>query len=85
MSIYKNIIDKDINNNQEYCYLKNITNNKINNLFNDISNIYKYKVSIKTPNKEYITHLIGKNDKYVVTYKDEKIFLDDIISIEVEK
>ena len=41
-NIYKNNI-KDINNNKEYCYLNNINNIKINNLFKDLSQIYKYK------------------------------------------
>ena len=81
-NIYKNNI-KDINNNKEYCYLNNINNIKINNLFKDLSQIYKYKFSIKTPLREYKTHLIGKTDEYLVTQNEEKIYLNDILYLEV--
>ena len=86
MSIYKKTIDKELHNNKDYCYLKNINkdNIEINNLFNDLSQIYKHKVSIKTPNKEYNTYLIGKTNEYLVTFNDEKIYLKDIISIDVK-
>lgn len=82
MNIYKNENNKKYNNNKEYCLLKN-TNNNFNNIFEDISSIYKYKFKIKTQNKEYITHLIGKTNNYLVTFNDKKIFLKDIISIEI--
>ena len=50
MNIYKNETNKKYNNNKEYCLLKN-TNNNFNNIFEDISSIYKYKFKIKTQNK----------------------------------
>lgn len=82
MNIYKNKMVKEINNNKKYCYLNNIEHSNINSLFEDISSIYKYKFIIKTNNKEYITHLIGKTSNYLITFNDEKIYLDDIVSIE---
>lgn len=82
MNIYKNNNTDIIDNNKEYCYLKNNILEKINEIFKDNSKLYKYKVSIKTKNKDYNTYIIGKNDEYLVTFKDEKIYIKDIISIE---
>lgn len=84
MNIYKNIKNKNYNNNKEYCFLKN-TNNNFNNFFEDTSSIYKNKYLIKTDKKEYNTYLIGKTDNYIVTFNEEKIFLKDIVSIEIIK
>ena len=81
MNIYKNIINKQINNNKNYCVLDNIYKNDINEFFEDISSIYKNKYLIETNNKEYNTHLIGKTDNYLITFNDEKIYIEDIISI----
>lgn len=84
MNIYKNNNNKKYHNNKEYCLLSN-TNSSISNIFDDTSSIYKYKYSIKTKKREYNTHLIGKTDKYIVTFNEEKIYLKDIISIEIIK
>lgn len=81
MNIYKNTINKQINNNKNYCILDNIYQNDINSLFEDISSIYKNKYLIETNSKKYNTYLIGKTDKYLITFNDEKIFIKDIISI----
>lgn len=83
MNIYKSIIEKNIDNNKEYCYLNNIGNNNIDDIIIDNSQIYKYKFLIKTNKREYKTHLIGKNNNYLTTLKDEKIYLKDIVSIEI--
>ncbi len=85
MNIYKNNINKPINNNKEYCYLNNTNRNESSNIFDDVSSIYKNKYLIRTKDKEYETHLIGKTDNYLVTFDDEKIQLSDIISIEIIK
>ena len=53
----------------------------IETLFEDVSSIYKNKYLIKTNKKEYNTYLIGKTDKYLITFNEEKIYIDDIISI----
>lgn len=84
MNIYKNSTTKNHNNNKEYCLLKN-TNNNFNSIFEDISSIYKHKVKIKTKEKEYNTHLIGKTNNYIVMFNEEKIYFKDIISIEIIK
>ena len=84
MNIYKNTTNKAYDNNKEYCFLKNTSNN-FNNIFEDISSIYKKKFLIKTDKKEYNTHLIGKTDNYLVTFNEEKIYLKDIVSIEIIK
>lgn len=84
MNIYKSKIEKNVDNNKEYCYLNNI-NNSIDEIAIDNSQIYKYKFLIKTNKKEYITHLIGRNDNYLTTLNDEKIYLKDVISMEIIK
>ena len=81
MNIYKSTINKEINNNKKYCVLNNINQDDIETLFEDISSIYKNKYLIKTNKKEYNTYLIGKTDKYLITFNEEKIYIDDIISI----
>ena len=45
--------------------------------------MYKYKVLIQTKNNQYKTYLIGKTDEYLVTVNDEKININDILSIEI--
>ena len=84
MNIYKNNKNKKYNNNKEYCLLSN-ANISISNIFDDLSSIYKHKYSIKTKEKEYNTHLIGKTDNYLITFSEEKIYIEDIISIEIIK
>ena len=85
-NLYKNDIDKYINNNREYCFLKNIGNKSdIEDFFVKIDKIHKYKYLIKTNNKTYNTYLIGKTNKYLVTFNEEKIPFHEIETIEIIK
>lgn len=83
--IYKCNIDKQINNNKEYCYLENIKENNINqelnNLFNSLGPIYNKKVLIRTPLREIETYIYKKNNNYIITKELERINIKDIISI----
>ena len=94
-SIYKNSINKQINNNKNYCYLKenNSSNNNLNNIvdkninytldsiFNNIGYPYNINVLIKTKNMEYNTYLVTRNNSTITTLDNEIINIDDIISI----
>lgn len=84
-NMYKNNQSKFITNNKEYCYLENIKDirKKFDEIFVDKSKMYKYKVLIQTKNNQYKTYLIGKTDEYFVTVNDEKININDILSIEI--
>ena len=83
MSVFKNKIEKNIDNNKDYCYLDNNNCSDIDNIIKDTSQIYKYKYLIKTNKQELKTYLIGKNDKYITTFNGEKIDINDIISIDI--
>ena len=85
-NLYKSDINKEINNNREYCFLKNIgNNNDIDEFFSKLDKIHKYKYLIKTNNKKYNTYLIGKTNDYLVTFNEEKIPLNEIETIEIIK
>ena len=91
--IYQNNIDKKINNNKEIYYLRNKNNSSsevmssndidefLNHIFNGIGYAFNIPVIIKTNNKVYDTSLIARTGGYVLTLDDDKIKLDDIISI----
>ena len=78
-SIYKEKINiKD--NNKKYCYVTN--KESIKEEIKELSkSFYKSKFYIKTKNKELETYIYEYKDNYLRTIKNEKISLDDIISI----
>ena len=93
-SIYKNSINKKINNNKNYCYLKeNNSSNNLNNIvdkninytldsiFNSVGYPYNINVLIKTKNKNYNTYLVTRNNSTITTLDNEIINIGDIISI----
>lgn len=87
--IYKSNITKNIKNNKEVCYLKNIdTRNHnldvedvINDIFSGIGYAYNIPVIIDTMNKKYETSLVAKSKDNVVTLDNEVIAIKDIINI----
>lgn len=81
-SIYKESIKKK-NNNKEYCYIKNIEEIKkeINNLFKEPGPIYNKKVLVKTLFEEFETYLFSRRENELITTKNERIKIEDIISI----
>lgn len=80
-SIYKEKITTK-NNNKKYCYVTNKEDikNEILNLFKSQS-LHNLKVLIKTPLKEYRTYIYEYNNEFIKTIQNEKISLDDIVSI----
>ena len=93
--IYKNIINKRINNNMEKCIINDNNNYEVNNsnmnkieinsyidnLFNSNGYIFNIPVMIKTHDKLYDTYLVTKTNDYLLTINNERIIIDDIISI----
>lgn len=86
--IYKNEINKNINNNKEYCYLekeeekKENIEDKIASIFNGMGYSYNIPVTIKTKDKEYHTSLIAKTRNSLITLDNDTIKIADILSIE---
>ena len=62
---------------------KNISQ-KINDIFNSKSYIYKADVIIKTKNGEIKKRLVGKNSRYLITSSNELIPIIDVIDIKYQ-
>lgn len=58
---------------------------KINEIFASSSYVYKASVVIKTKDNTINKRIIGRNSKYLITMDNEKIDIDSIIDIEIEK
>ncbi len=88
--IYKNEITKNINNNKEYCYLKNqeettqSIEDKIASIFNGMGYSYNIPVTIKTKDREYQTSLVAKTKTNLITLDNDTIKIDDIISLDIK-
>lgn len=54
---------------------------KIANIFNKKSYIYKINVEIEDENKTYSTTIIGKTDKFLITINNELIPINNIKNI----
>ena len=74
---------KKSNNNKKQCTVINKDEiiKDINNLFNDLGPIHTKKVLIETPVKAIEANIYKKTDEYLFTMKNEKIAIDDILSI----
>lgn len=92
--IYKNNIDKNINNNKQLYYSGYSNNNTIINtnsdidvdllidgIFNNKTKVYNIPIIINTSNKIYDTYLVARTSNYLLTINQERIFIKDIISI----
>lgn len=94
--IYQNRIEKEINNNKKVYYGNSITSNKesiqkeenkdIETIIDDILSLPTYSFNINllihTKEKTYDTSLIAKTQNSIITFDNDKIPLEDIISIE---
>lgn len=94
--IYQNTIDKKIKNNVT-AYYSNSSNkivqeksdimsreeviSFINQLFDDDKHVFNIPVIIKTHNHTYDTSLVTKNNSYILTFHQDRINIDEIISI----
>ncbi len=56
-------------------------NNVIDNIFNTTGYAFNIKVIIETKDKIYDTSLIAKRNGYILTLDNDRINIDDIISI----
>ena len=93
--IYQNDINKKINNNKKTYHLKYNNNEEvvvtsmnnedvnkvIDSIFNTTGYAFNINVIIKTRNKTYDTSLIAKRNGYILTLDNDRIRIDDIISI----
>ena len=89
-SFFANKIDKVINNNEKVYYSnlkeKKVKNTKsvyqkINDIFSSRNYIYKADVVITTNTGEVNKRIIGRNNKNLITDKNEIIPIDSIIDI----
>jgi len=91
--IYKNEINKIINNNKEYCYLKNESNSdntisieeKLDMIFHGMGYPYNKKVEIITKDRNYQTSLITRTRNNIITLDNKTIPIKDIISLDIKK
>lgn len=58
---------------------------KINEIFASPTYIYKASVKITTNDEIINKRIIGRNNKYLITMDNEKIPIENIIDIEIEK
>lgn len=84
-NVYKSNINKEINNNKEYCYLQNRkddeVNLELNNLVNSLGPLHGKKVIIKTSLREFETYIYKINKESIMTKELEVIMKKDIINI----
>lgn len=96
--VFKNKINKTINNNKKVFYSNNkeeITkqetidskniNQKINSIFSSPNYIYKANVEITLKDKVINKRIIGRNKNYIITMDNELIPIVDIIDIKSNK
>lgn len=92
--VFKNSIDKKINNNETYSYGKNEDRKpeiksvdvykKIRDIVNSPGYVYKASVTIKMRDGTINKQIIGFNKNYLITYDDMKIPITDIIDIDLK-
>ena len=78
--------DKDINDKKEiskFSFEKNI-NQKINDIFNSSSYIYKADVLIKLKNETVTKRIVGRNSTHLITMENELIPISDIVDIKMK-
>lgn len=92
--IYKNSINKQINNNKNYCYINKDNVNEfvkekrpsnieetLSSIFKNTGYPYNIKVYIKTSNKEYNTYLVSRTNKTITTLDNDLIKINEIIEL----
>ncbi len=58
---------------------------KIIDVFRSSHYIYKIDVKIKLKDKEIVRRVVGYNEKYLITFDNEKILIDDILDIKIKE
>ena len=88
--VYKNEINKIINNNKDKCLVttenkvikkENINEISLDEIFNGIGYSYNIPLNIKTKNKEYNTSLVAKTNNNVITIDNDIIPINEIITL----
>lgn len=83
-SVKDNEIIKNDENKKEMSIKKSIKQ-KINEIFSSSNYVYKANVKITTNNNTFNKRIIGRNNKYLITMDNEKIDINNIIDIKMEK
>lgn len=93
--LYKNNINKKINNNKKICYLnkkteeiKDTTDNKnisetLDEIFNGIGYSYNIQVIIETNDSKYETSLIARTKNNIITIDNEVIPINKINNLKI--
>ena len=81
--IYVNNINKEFENNQDYCMVKENSDNtsvneKIDTIFNTNGYVFNKDVEIITDEKKYCTKIAGKVNNHIITMDNDII---DIMNI----
>lgn len=87
--LYKNIISLN-SHNKKYCIVEEKNNintktnveEKIKSILNNSNYLNNISVIIKTKNKEYRTSIVAKVNNNILTINNDKIPLNEIVSIE---
>ena len=79
--IYKNTINKKINNNKNICYIKEQEENNLDTIFSDKESFYNIRVIITTKNNTYDTYIIGRNKESILLMDNTVININEITSI----
>jgi hypothetical protein len=58
---------------------------KINEIFSNISYVYKMDVVIKTNDGEFVKQLVGRNNKAIITMDNEQIPINTIKEIYIKE
>ena len=82
-SVYKNSDLASKVHNKEFCYVVSQDDvlAQIDKIFDSLGPIYKKKVLIETIHGEFKTFIYRRSGNYLITVSDEKILIDDILSI----
>lgn len=79
---YLKNITNDNSDRENIVAMNNISvNSFIDDIFNSTGYAFNIPIIIKTNNNIYETSLIAKRNGYVLTFDNDKIYIEDIISI----
>ena len=82
-NIYKNNNFNPSFHNRDFCYVmeRGDIEKQIDQIFDSLGPISKKKVFIETVDRTFSTFLYKRTNRYLITIQDEKILIDDILSI----
>lgn len=90
--LYKNNINKKINNNKELCHVKEDSSYRYSNVEDTLNNVYaglgrnyNTNVLIDTDKKVYDTTLKYKSNDELITEENELIRVNEIRNIRIKK